>query len=186
MADTMNVSLVAADRLLWSGEATVVNTRTLAGEIGIMAGMMGVGGILGSLVAPRLYQRLSPYMAIISVFWALTLLTPLAIFIENGYLMGILLAVMALMAPTANTAINTYQLLLTPDELRGRMSSVMGVLVGSAAIAGPALGGLLMEVIPSNQAILLCAAGLGVVTVLGTISPTIRRFPRDATELRQL
>lgn len=37
MAATMNVSLVAADRELWSGEATVVNTRTLAGEIGIMA-----------------------------------------------------------------------------------------------------------------------------------------------------
>jgi F-type H+-transporting ATPase subunit epsilon len=37
MPDTMNVSLVAADRQLWSGEATVVNTRTLAGEIGIMA-----------------------------------------------------------------------------------------------------------------------------------------------------
>ena len=37
MAHTMNVALVAADRMLWSGEATVVNTRTLAGEIGIMA-----------------------------------------------------------------------------------------------------------------------------------------------------
>ena len=37
MANTMNVSLVAADRELWSGEATVVNTRTTAGEIGIMA-----------------------------------------------------------------------------------------------------------------------------------------------------
>lgn len=37
MANTMNVALVAADRELWSGEATVVNTRTLAGEIGIMA-----------------------------------------------------------------------------------------------------------------------------------------------------
>jgi F-type H+-transporting ATPase subunit epsilon len=37
MADTMNVALVSADRELWSGEATVVNTRTLAGEIGIMA-----------------------------------------------------------------------------------------------------------------------------------------------------
>jgi F-type H+-transporting ATPase subunit epsilon len=37
MAETMHVSLVAADRMLWSGEATVVNTRTLAGEIGIMA-----------------------------------------------------------------------------------------------------------------------------------------------------
>jgi len=37
MPDTMNVALVSADRLLWSGEATAVNTRTLAGEIGILA-----------------------------------------------------------------------------------------------------------------------------------------------------
>jgi F-type H+-transporting ATPase subunit epsilon len=37
MAKNMHVALVAADREIWSGEATVVNTRTLAGEIGIMA-----------------------------------------------------------------------------------------------------------------------------------------------------
>jgi F-type H+-transporting ATPase subunit epsilon len=37
MANTMQVSLVAADRMLWQGEATVVNARTLAGEIGVMA-----------------------------------------------------------------------------------------------------------------------------------------------------
>ena len=37
MVNTMNVALVAADREIWSGEATVVNTLTLAGEIGIMA-----------------------------------------------------------------------------------------------------------------------------------------------------
>ncbi len=150
------------------------------GEIGIMVAMMGVGGILGCLVAPYLYRRLSPYLSIIGVFWALTLLTPLAVFIDNGYVMGALFAAMAFLAPTANTAIDTYQLLLTPDELRGRMSGVMGVLIGSAAVAGPALGGFLMEVIPDNQAVLLCAAGIGVVTVLGTISPTLRRFPRHA------
>lgn len=154
-----------------------------AGEIGIMAGMMGAGGILGSLLAPHLYQRLSPYLAIIGVFWAVTLLTPLAIFIGNGYLIGTLLAAIALLAPTANTTINTYQLLLTPDELRGRMSSVMSVLIGSAAVAGPALGGVLAEAVSNNQAILLCAAGLGIVTVLGTISPTLRKFPRAAAEL---
>ena len=37
MAATMQVALVSADRELWSGEATVVNARTLAGEIGVMA-----------------------------------------------------------------------------------------------------------------------------------------------------
>lgn len=37
MANTMKVALVAADREVWSGEATVVNARTLDGDIGIMA-----------------------------------------------------------------------------------------------------------------------------------------------------
>lgn len=37
MAKTMKVALVAADREVWSGEATVVNARTVDGEIGIMA-----------------------------------------------------------------------------------------------------------------------------------------------------
>lgn len=151
-----------------------------SGEIGVMAAMMGVGGILGALVASYLYRRLNTYLSIIGVFWAVTLLTPLAIFISNGYLMGVLFAAMAFLAPTANTAIATYQLLLTPDELRGRMSSVMGVVIGSAAVAGPAFGGVLMEVVSGNQAVLLCAAGIGVVTVLGTISPTLRKFPRHA------
>jgi ATP-binding cassette subfamily C protein len=114
------------------------------------------------------------------VFWTLTLLTPLVIFIENGYLMGTLFAAMAFVVPTANTTISTYQLLLTPDELRGRMSSVMGVVTGAAAAAGPALGGFLIEGVSDNDAVLLCAAGIGVVTVLGTISPTLRKFPRHA------
>jgi F-type H+-transporting ATPase subunit epsilon len=37
MAKSMQVSLVAADHEVWSGEATVVNARTLDGDIGIMA-----------------------------------------------------------------------------------------------------------------------------------------------------
>jgi F-type H+-transporting ATPase subunit epsilon len=34
---TMQVEVVAADRLVWSGAATVVNARTAGGEIGILA-----------------------------------------------------------------------------------------------------------------------------------------------------
>ncbi|MGH4018510.1 MAG: MFS transporter [Pseudonocardiaceae bacterium] len=151
-----------------------------SGEIGIMAAMLGVGGILGALVAPYLHRMLSPYLSIIGVFWMLTVLTPLAVFISDGYLMGGLFAAMAFLVPTANTTIDTYQLLLTPDELRGRMSGVMGMVVGVAAAVGPALGGLLLEVASGNQAVLLCAAGVGAVTVFGTISPTLRRFPRYA------
>lgn len=151
-----------------------------SGEIGIMMTMMGLGGTLGALVAPYLYRRLSPYLAVIGVFWTITLLSPFAIFIHNGYLMGALFAPMAFLAPTANTTIGTYQLLLTPDELRGRMSSVMGVLIGFAAVVGPAAGGFLIGAISDNKAVLLCVAGIGVVTALGTISPTLRGFRHAA------
>ena len=48
MAKPMQVSLVAADREVWSGEATVVNCRTLAGEIGILADHTPVMSVLAS------------------------------------------------------------------------------------------------------------------------------------------
>ncbi len=48
MAKTMQVSLVAADREVWAGEATVVNCRTLDGEIGIMADHQPVMSVLAS------------------------------------------------------------------------------------------------------------------------------------------
>jgi F-type H+-transporting ATPase subunit epsilon len=44
--DTLHVELVAADRLVWSGEAKVVNTRTAGGEIGILANHMPVLSLL--------------------------------------------------------------------------------------------------------------------------------------------
>ncbi|HEY6933223.1 MAG TPA: F0F1 ATP synthase subunit epsilon [Marmoricola sp.] len=46
MAATMQVALVSADRELWSGEATVVNARTLAGEIGVMANHTPIMSVL--------------------------------------------------------------------------------------------------------------------------------------------
>jgi MFS family permease len=151
-----------------------------SGEIGVMAAMVGVGGILGSLSAPYLHRKMGPYLSIIAAFWVLTVLTPIAIFIGNGYLMGALFASMAFLVPTTNTTIQTYQLLLTPNELRGRMSGVMGMVTGVAAVVGPALGGALMEVVPGTHTILLCATGIGAVTLVATLSPTLRQFPRHA------
>ena len=147
------------------------------GQIGLMAAMLGVGGILGALLAPYLHRMLSPYLSIAGVFWLLTLLTPIAAAVRNGYLMGALFATMALLPPTANTTIMTQQLLLTPDGLRGRLSAVLGLVTGVAATAGPVLGGVLVEFAPGGRAVLACAAGIAAITLLVTASPTLRAFP---------
>ena len=159
----------------------IVLTRTRgvpAGEIGVMAAMLGVGGIVGSLVAPYLQSRITPYLSIAGVFWALTLLTPMAVFVHNGYLMGALFFAMALLPPTANTTIMTEQLLLTPDELRGRLSGVVGLLTGVAGAVGPMLGGVLTAAVSGGTAVLVCAGGIAAVTALVTVNATLRRFPR--------
>ena len=46
--NTLRVELVAADRLVWSGEATVVNARTAGGEIGILADHMPILSLLAA------------------------------------------------------------------------------------------------------------------------------------------
>ncbi len=150
-----------------------------AGAIGVMAAMLGVGGVLGSLIAPWLHRTLGPYLSIASVFWVLTVLTPVAYFVSDGYLMGGLFALMTLLAPTANTTISTHQLLLTPDSLRGRMSGVLSVVVGVAGALGPALGGLLTEFLSADRAVLVCAVGIALVTAFVTVSPTLRRYSAD-------
>ena len=48
MANTMHVSLVAADREVWSGEAIVVNASTVDGEIGVMANHTPVLSVLAA------------------------------------------------------------------------------------------------------------------------------------------
>jgi F-type H+-transporting ATPase subunit epsilon len=43
---TMNVELVAPDRIVWSGEATMVSARTTEGDIGILANHEPMLGVL--------------------------------------------------------------------------------------------------------------------------------------------
>lgn len=149
------------------------------GQIGVMAAMLGAGGLVGALLAPSLTGKISPFVSIASVFWILTVLSPVAVFIHNGYLLGALIFAMALLPPTANTTIMARQLLITPDALRGRLSGAIGLVGGGAGAVGPILGGLLVGFVSGNEAVLICAAGMAAITVLVTASPTLRRFPRS-------
>jgi MFS family permease len=153
-----------------------------AGAIGVMAAMLGVGGVLGALAAPFLHRALGPHRSIASVFWVLTLLVPCALLVESAYLIGVLFALMAFLAPTANTTISTHQLLLTPDELRGRLSGVMGVVVGAAGAIGPLVGGALTEALSARTSVVVCAVGISLVTVFVTLSPTLREYGKVQEE----
>jgi F-type H+-transporting ATPase subunit epsilon len=44
----LHVELVSADRMVWSGEATMVIARTLEGDLGIMGGHQPLLGVLAN------------------------------------------------------------------------------------------------------------------------------------------
>src|ERR1700712_785061 len=46
MADNLTVELVAADRVVWAGEATMVIARTVEGDIGVLRGHAPVLSLL--------------------------------------------------------------------------------------------------------------------------------------------
>ncbi|MFC5720645.1 MFS transporter [Streptomyces gamaensis] len=148
-------------------------------QIGLMAAMFGVGGLLGAIVAPKLYHRLGPRTSVLLVFWAMAALTPVTLTTDNGLIMGLVLAGIAFLAPTANTAISTYQLLTTPDELRGRLGGVIGLCAGVSSALGPAVGGILMELTGETPAIWVCTVGVAILAATVTISPTLRGFREE-------
>lgn len=50
MADALQVELVAADRTVWSGEATMVIARTVEGDLGILRGHAPLLSLLSDAV----------------------------------------------------------------------------------------------------------------------------------------
>ena len=155
---------------------------TPAGEIGVMAAMLGAGGVAGALAAPYLQRVLGPFVSITAPFWVLSTLAPVTALVSGGYAIGALFAGMALLTPTASTTIVTQQLTMTPDHLRGRVSGVLALLTGAAGAVGPVLGGLLAGILPGSTAVYACSAGMAAVTGFVTASPVLRALPRDRAD----
>jgi MFS family permease len=138
------------------------------GQIGLMMACLGAGGLLGAVLAPKLYEALPPKVLVLGF-------APVA---AAATALGLLLGAAAFLAPAANTAVLTYQLTVAPDELRGRLSSVAAFCSGGAGALGPLLGGLLMARNGHGAAgVLICAAGLGLVALGALCSPALRSFP---------
>ncbi|MFD9741435.1 MFS transporter [Umezawaea sp. NPDC059074] len=148
-----------------------------AGQIGLTMACIGAGGLLGAVLAGQLHSLLPPSVIIIGFTWIAALMTAVMSLVPAGLPMGLLLAGAALFAPVANTVVMTYQLMVTPDEMRGRLSGLAGLCAGGAAVLGPLVGGLVMGA-GQHTAVLLCAAGLAVTALGTTLSPVLRSFPR--------
>ncbi|MFY1705728.1 MFS transporter [Micromonospora sp. WMMA1923] len=151
------------------------------GASGLSAGMIiscvGLGAVIGSLVASWLTARIATRTLILAVFWACGLLTAAMTLTSNGYVLGALAGVSALLVPAANIGMLTTQALLTPDHLQGRANAAISFLAMVVSPFGPAVAGPLID-----RASAPVVFGFFAVLMLGlaaatTASPAVRSLP---------
>jgi len=148
--------------------------------IGLLLAGFGVGGILGSLLAPWIQRRLTMKAIVMGANWVWGLAMLGISLIDNLWVLGSLLGIMAFVGPLWNVAIEAYRLLTTPDELQGRVASAASLLAYGAIPLGSLLAGALLGSVGSGPTAGALAGSMLALACATTISPTIRLAPRLA------
>ncbi|SCL13725.1 Fucose permease [Micromonospora nigra] len=151
------------------------------GASGLSAGSIvacvGLGAVIGSLVASWLTARIPTRWLILAVIWSCALLVAAMAGTDDGYVLGALAGTCALLVPAANVSMLTLQALLTPDHLQGRANAATSFLALVVSPFGPALAGLLLDHTPTRAVFLVFAAILLVLAVASTAGRAVRAVP---------
>ena len=140
-------------------------TRDLAvspGALGLILALGGVGGTLGSLVAPRISARLGLGRTIVGsllVAGAGDILIPWAELVPTLIVPILAAAELIVTFGVAVFMVNEVSLRqqITPDSMQGRMHATIAVLVGGCNAIGALGGGLIGEYIGVRPLLLVAA-----------------------------
>lgn len=134
--------------------------------IGLILSAGGIGGILGSVLAPWLRERLrcGQILLISLIVWTCAFLllafAPWPLLLLAGKFL------MSFTWPVYAVAVVSYRLQQTPDELQGRVNSAFRNLSYGSEPLGSALGGLLLVVLSAQTVFGLIALGLLICVLL--------------------
>jgi len=181
---------VAAANFTWMALELVLIVRArqhgaAPSAVGVMIAGIGVGGLIGSLFAPAAARRLPAPLVVIGLFWVEAILLPLLALTRDPYLLGIIVAALALGGPTWNAVVVAARLTLTPDHLRGRVNSVARLISGSMLALGAFAGGLLTARVGTTDALLMLAAWQFLLALTAATSKSLRTGLPDTPTRRE-
>ncbi|MFD5506449.1 MFS transporter [Streptomyces sp. NPDC127051] len=146
-------------------------------EIGVIFSGAAIGALLGALVSDRVVKRYPLGRIAVTMLWLEALGFPLYAIAPNPTTLGLVAALESLVAPVYMVAISTYRLAITPDELRGRVSSTESTLTMSALAIGSALSGTLITVLGTERVVLLLSLWMLCLALLTSTRSAVRTAP---------
>jgi MFS family permease len=153
-------------------------------DVGIIMAGVGVGGLIGSLLAARLSRWIPAGKLVLLVGFVMGVsyvLIPLPL---GTYWPMVPVIVSTLAAPALNVAIMALLGNIVPSSMMGRMSSLMNLAFQGFTPLGPILGGVLAASLGGGGALIVCGVALLLVTLAASASSALRnlRVPDATTE----
>lgn len=159
----------------------LIVSETRLGHSGFTTGMViamaGAGALVGSGVASRVAPRVSPRRAILVVAWSSTLLVPALAGTRSTLAIGATLGLLSVLSPIETVVVGAFRMLLTPDQLQGRVQSAAGLLSTCATPLGPVAAGFLLSAAGRSAMFLAFAGLLGAVALMAVFSRGLRSLP---------
>lgn len=142
-------------------------------QIGAVMTAVGVGMVLGSLLAPRVVDRIrtTVWFAATGSVWAFGF--ALLALTSNPWVMTCGILLITGITPFGNIGLSAAVTGGIPRHLIGRVTSVLATVTGALACLGPVVGGALLAAVGVSGAWLVLAVLSGLSTVL-LILPLVR------------
>jgi MFS family permease len=180
---------IRATSLLFAGGNFIVNAVMLsviivssgrgaaALETGVVYSFIGVGALLGALVAAWAQRTIQPRVIIVGINWVIAVLVAALALPIPPLAFGPIIGLLAFTVPTLTVLVSTYELSLIPDRLLGRVESVILLLAWGSIPFGSLIAGSLLEWLGFAPALLALGGLMGIVALAATVSPSIRHIP---------
>jgi MFS family permease len=147
--------------------------------IGLAQAGIGLGGLLGAVIAPRIQGRLSLWQLATLVAGAGAALFGVAAVLLPSTLVALPVALTLVLAPSANAALFAAMLRAAPEDMRGRVNAaVIQAAMGLAALA-PLTAGLLVEHVSGQWSMAAFAASMAIAAIMCLTLPGLRNAGRD-------
>lgn len=145
-----------------------------SGSIGIVLGIGAAGGILGAILAPRIYKHVKFGKILIGAIVGLTLVFELYFFAYNIVLLAAVTALMNFIAPIIDVTIYSYTAPLIPNDIRGRVNSFTRLSAWCAYSLGFFLMGLSIQFLGITKTISVFLCFLVFLSILVISNKSIR------------
>jgi predicted MFS family arabinose efflux permease len=140
-----------------------------AGTIGLIMAAGGMGGLCGALSGGWLNRRLAMRQIMIVAHTAWAVVMPTAVFFRQAPALGVLFYITSFIGATVTVSGMSYQVRITPNDMQGRVGSVVMLLVSGASSLGALGTGYLLEAIGSRHTLAALSAVMAVLALVAAV-----------------